>query len=349
MSLKNDLTIFFLSITVVYPSKEEIMQTRRIFIQSLSTMAVASSQWTTALAQSFPSKPFRIVCPYPPGATTDAISRLMATALQTTSGATVLVDNRAGAGGNIGTEAVARSDADGYTLLLGALGPLSANEALYSKLGFKPAQDFTPLALAAVVPLIMVAHPSFAANTPAEAVKLLRANPGKYSYASAGNGTPQHLAGELFKQLTGTSIVHVPYKGSGPALNDVMGGQVELLFEASPAVLQHVKSGRLKALAVTTRERIAGLPQVPTLKESGIDADIGGWYGFLAPAATPPDRVAWLSEQMRRALADPQMQTRLADLGSQKVDTSPQAFARLIEAERARWGKLIRDRGIKLD
>lgn len=325
------------------------MQTRRIFIQSLSTMAVASSQWTTALAQSFPSKPFRIVCPYPPGATTDAISRLMATALQTTSGATVLVDNRAGAGGNIGTEAVARSDADGYTLLLGALGPLSANEALYSKLGFKPAQDFTPLALAAVVPLIMVAHPSFAANTPAEAVKLLRANPGKYSYASAGNGTPQHLAGELFKQLTGTSIVHVPYKGSGPALNDVMGGQVELLFEASPAVLQHVKSGRLKALAVTTRERIAGLPQVPTLKESGIDADIGGWYGFLAPAATPPDRVAWLSEQMRRALADPQMQTRLADLGSQKVDTSPQAFARLIEAERARWGKLIRDRGIKLD
>lgn len=325
------------------------MQTRRQLIQRFGALAAASGAWTTALAQGFPTKPIRIVCPYPPGATTDAISRLMATALQTTSGATVLVDNRGGAGGNIGTEVVARGDADGYTLLLGALGPLSANEALYPKLGFNPARDFTPLALAAVVPLIMVAHPSFPASTPADAVKLLRANPGKYSYASAGNGTPQHLAGELFKQLTGTNIVHVPYRGSGPALNDVMGGQVQLLFEASPAVLQHIKSGRLKALAVTTRERIAGLPQVPTLKESGIDADIGGWYGFLAPAATPADRVAWLSEQMRRALADPLMQTRLADLGSQKVDSSPQAFARLIESERARWGKLIRDRGIRLD
>lgn len=302
-----------------------------------------------ALAQSFPSKPIRIVCPYPPGATTDAISRLMATALQTTSGSTVLVDNRAGAGGNIGTEAVARGDADGYTVLLGALGPLSANEFLYPKLGFNPARDFRPLALAAVVPLIMVAHPSFPAGTLTDAVRLLRANPGKYSYASAGSGTPQHLAGELFKQLSGTDIVHVPYRGSGPALNDVIGGQVQLLFEASPAVLQHVKSGRLKALAVTTRERVAGLPQAPTLKESGIDADIGGWYGFLAPAATPAQRVDWLSEQMRRVLADPVMQTRLADLGAQRVDTSPQAFVRLIDSERARWGKLIRERGIKLD
>ncbi|WP_145746923.1 Bug family tripartite tricarboxylate transporter substrate binding protein [Variovorax beijingensis] len=325
------------------------MQTRRHFIQGAAAMATAGSSWTAAIAQGFPAKPIRIVCPYPPGATTDAISRLMATALQTTSGATVLVDNRGGAGGNIGTEAVARGDADGYTLLLGALGPLSANEALYPRLGFNPGRDFKPLALAAVVPLIMVAHPSFPAATLAEAVKLLRANPGKYAYASAGNGTPQHLAGELFKQVTATDFVHVPYRGSGPALNDAMGGQVQLLFEASPAVLQHIKSGRLKALAVTTRERIAGLPGVPTLKESGIDADIGGWYGFLAPAATPADRVAWLSEQMRRALADPLVQTRLADLGSQKVDSSPQAFARLIDAERARWGQLIRERGIRLD
>lgn len=310
---------------------------------------MAGRSWAEALAQGFPAKPIRIVCPYPPGATTDAISRLMATGLQTTSGATVLVDNRSGAGGNIGTEGVARGDADGYTLLLGALGPLSANEALYPKLGFNPGRDFKPLALAAVVPLIMVAHPSFAAGSLAEAVRLLRANPGKYAYASAGNGTPQHLAGELFKQLTATDIVHVPYRGSGPALNDAMGGQVQLLFEASPAVLQHIQSRRLKALAVTTRERVASLPEVPTLKESGIDTDMGGWYGFLAPAATPADRVAWLSEQMRRVLADPLMQARLADLGSQKVDSSPQAFARLIDSERARWGRLIRERGIRID
>jgi tripartite-type tricarboxylate transporter receptor subunit TctC len=325
------------------------MRTRRHLIQSLAAVAATAGAWPLAHAQSFPSKPIRIVCPYPPGATTDAISRLMATALQSVSGATVLVENKGGAGGNIGTEAVARGEADGYTLLLGALGPLSANESLYPKLAFNPGRDFTPLALAAVVPLIMVAHPSFPADNLADAVKLLRANPGKFSYASAGNGTPQHLAGELFKQLTGTALVHIPYRGSGPALNDVMGGQVQLLFEASPAVLQFIKSGRVKPLAVTTRERIASLPQVPTLKETGIDADIGGWYGFLAPAATPADRVAWLTEHMRRALAEPATQARLAELGSQKIDSSPQAFARLIGSERTRWGKLIRERGIKLD
>ena len=325
------------------------MQTRRHLIQSLALAATTAGSWSRVLAQSFPSKPIRIVCPYPPGATTDAISRLMAIALQTTSGATVVVDNRGGAGGNIGTEMVARGEADGYTLLLGALGPLTANEALYPKLGFSPGRDFTPLALAAVVPLIMVVHPSFPANNLADAIRVLRANPGKFSYASAGNGTPQHLAGELFKQIAGAAIVHIPYRGSGPALNDVMGGQVQLLFEASPAVLQHIKSGRVKPLAVTGPERIASLPQVPTLKESGVDVDIGGWYGFLAPSATPADRIAWLSEHMRRALADAATQLRLAELGSQKFDSSPQAFARLIESERTRWGKLIRERGIKVD
>lgn len=325
------------------------MHNRRQLLERLAIAVTATGFSSLTRAQSFPSKPIRIVCPYPPGATTDTISRLMANALQTTSGVTVVVENKGGAGGNIGTEAVARSEADGYTLLLGALGPLTANEALYPKLPFNPGRDFTPLALAAVVPLIMVAHPSFPANTVAEAVKLLRASPGKFSYASAGNGTPQHLAAEMFKQLTGSAVVHIPYRGSGPALNDVMGGQVPLLFEASPAVLPLIKAGRVKALAVTTRERIASLPQVPTLKEAGIEADIGGWYGFLAPAGTPADRVAWLSEHMRKALAEPATQARLAELGSQKVDSSPQAFARLIESERKRWDTLIRERGIKID
>jgi tripartite-type tricarboxylate transporter receptor subunit TctC len=322
---------------------------RRHWLQILGASALAGPPAGKARAQAFPSKPIRIVCPYPPGATTDTISRLTATALQGVSGANVLVENKGGAGGNIGTEAVARGEADGYTLLLGALGPLAANQALYPKLGFDAAKDFVPLALAAVVPLVMVAHPSFPASTIGEATKLLKSSPGKFSYASAGNGTPQHLAGELFKQLAGAAIVHIPYRGSGPALGDLMGGQVQLLFEASPAVLQHIKSGRVKPLAVTTRERIAALPQVPTLKESGIDAEIGGWYGFLAPAATPSDRVAWLVDHLRRALADPATQAKLAELGSQKVDGSPQAFASLIASERARWGRLIRERGIQVD
>ncbi|WP_423600404.1 Bug family tripartite tricarboxylate transporter substrate binding protein [Roseateles sp. MS654] len=324
------------------------MTHRRPLLKALAGAALAP--WVAgALAQAFPARSIRMVCPYPPGATTDTVTRLVAAALQARSGVTVIVENRGGAGGNIGTEAVARGDADGHTVLLGALGPLAANEALYPKLGFNPAKDFVPLALAAVVPLVVVAHPAFPAQTFAEALKVLRASPGKFSYASAGNGTPQHLAGELFKQSTGTAIVHIPYRGSGPALGDLMGGQVQLMFEATPAVLQHVRSGRLKALAVTTAERIAALPQVPTLKESGVSAEVGGWYGFVAPSATPADRIAWLRDHLRAVLTEPGTQARLAELGSQKVDSSPQAFARLIETERARWGRLIRERHIQAD
>jgi tripartite-type tricarboxylate transporter receptor subunit TctC len=256
---------------------------RRNFLHFAGTATAVSTlgMGHAVYAQTFPSKPIRIICPYPAGATTDAVSRLMANALQTESGTTVIIDNRSGAGGNIGTEAVARSDADGYTLLLGALGPLAANPALYAKLNFDPAKDFTPLALAASVPLIWAVHPSFPANTVKEALELLRKNPGKFSYASAGNGTPQHLAGELVTRQTGTSILHIPYRGSAPALNDVLGGTVQMVFEATPAILQHVQGGRLKALAVTAAQRIPSLPHVPTLKESGVDAEIGGWYGFL--------------------------------------------------------------------
>ena len=322
---------------------------RRTLLQTAAA-ALAVCRLPSLQAQGgFPSKPIRIVCPYPPGATTDAISRLMAQALQAESGASAIVDNRSGAGGNLGTESVARGEADGHTLLLGALGPMAANQALYPKLGYDPVKDFVPLVLAASVPLVMVAHPSFPASNAREAVALLRKSPGKFSYASAGNGTPQHLAAELFKRETGTSVLHIPYRGSAPALNDVMGGQIQLLFEATPAVLQHIGSGRLKPLAVTSAARIAALPNVPTLKESGVDAEIGGWYGFLAPAATPADRVAWLVEHLRKALAAKATQDKLAELGSVRLDSSPQAFARLMETERTRWHKLIREVRIQLD
>lgn len=324
---------------------------RRNFLQYAGTATAVSALGVvpSVHGQTFPSKPIRIICPYPPGATTDAVSRLMANALQTESGATVIVENRSGAGGNIGTEAVARGEADGYSLLLGALGPLAANPALYPKLNFDPAKDFTPLALAASVPLIWAVHPSFAATTVKEALELLRASPGKFSYASAGNGTPQHLAGELVKQQSGTSILHVPYRGSAPALNDVLGGTVHMVFEAAPAILQHVQSGRLKALAVTAAQRIPSLPNVPTLRESGVNAEIGGWYGFLAPAATPSVRTEWLVKHMSAALAEKATQDKLAELGSVRIDSSPQTFARLMASEQKRWQTLIRDVRIKID
>jgi len=311
--------------------------------------ALALPMARTLRAQSFPTKPLRIVCPYPAGATTDAVSRLVAQALQAHSGATVIVDNRGGAGGNVGTESVARGEADGHTLLLAALGPMAANQALYPRLGYDAARDFVPLAWAASVPLVMVAHPGFPAASLAEAIALLRKSPDKFAYASAGSGTPQHLAAELFRREARVSLLHVPYRGSAPALNDVMGGVVPLLFEAAPAVLQHIASGRLRPLAVSAPARIAALPKVPTLKEGGVDAEISGWYGFVAPAATPPDRVAWLVEQLRRALAAKSTQDKLAELGSVRIDNSPQAFGRLMVAERQRWQQLIRDAGIKLD
>jgi len=324
---------------------------RRHLLHYGSATAAASmfGMSVTAHAQTFPFKPIRIVCPYPAGATTDAVSRLMANALQTASGATVIVENRGGAGGNIGTEAVARGEADGHTLLLGALGPMAANPALYPKLNFDPSKDFAPLALAASVPLIWAVHPSFNAMTVKEAIDLLRRNPGKYSYASAGNGTPQHLAGELLKRQTGTSILHIPYRGSAPALNDVLGGTVNMVFEATPAILQHVQSGRLRALAVSSAQRLPTLANVPTLKESGVDAEIGGWYGFLAPATTPTSHTDWLIKHMGAALAAKATQDKLTELGSVRVDNSSQAFARLMDSERLRWQKLIRDVGIKLD
>lgn len=324
---------------------------RRALLRHAGTATAASvlGLGLGAHAQAFPAKPIRIVCPYPAGATTDAVSRLMANALQTESGATVIVENRGGAGGNIGTEAVARAEPDGHTLLLGALGPLAANPALYATLIFDPARDFTPLALAASVPLVWAVHPSFPAATVKEALDLLRRSPGRFSYASAGNGTPQHLAAELVKRQTRTSIVHIPYRGSAPALNDLLGSTVQMAFEATPAILQHVQSGRLRALAVTSAQRAPSLPQVPTLRESGVDAEIGGWYGFLAPAATPAGRTEWLVRHMGAALATKAVQDKLADLGSVRIDHSPQALARLMASERIRWQKLIRDLGIKLD
>lgn len=336
--------------TAPFPHARRALLHRSLALAAgLAGFPAVRPQAATEPPRGFPAKPLRIVCPYPAGATTDAISRLMAQGLQTTAGVSAMVDNRAGAGGNIGTEAVARGEADGHTLLLGALGPLAANAALYPRLGYDPARDFTPLAWATSVPLVLVAHPGFAATGLAQALALLRSQPDRHAFASAGNGTPQHLAGALFQREAGVRLVHVPYRGSAPALTDVMAGTVPLLFDAAPAVLPHIQGGRLRALAVTSAARMPALPQVLTLTEAGVSAEISGWYGFLAPAATPPDRTAWLSAQMARVLAQPATQQRLSELGSVRVDSSAQAFARLIADERTRWQRLIREAAIRID
>jgi tripartite-type tricarboxylate transporter receptor subunit TctC len=299
--------------------------------------------------ESFPSRPITIVCPYAAGATTDTISRIVAQGLAQELAGSVIVENRAGAGGNIGSAAVANAVPDGHTLLLGAMGPLAINGALYPKLGFDPLKDFAPLALAASVPLALVVSPKLKLNSLAELLQFLKKETDGTSYASAGSGTPMHLAGELFAKATATRLVHVAYRGSAPAINDVVAGHVPFMFDALVNVASQVQGGTLKALATTAAERPTLFRDVPTLKEAGYDVVVSGWYGFLAPAVTPEPIRQKLTEAMARVIARDDVRRKLAELGSETVDPSPAAFRQLIESETARWQPLVRSLGLKAD
>jgi tripartite-type tricarboxylate transporter receptor subunit TctC len=299
--------------------------------------------------ESFPSRPITIVCPYAAGATTDTISRIVAQGLAQELPGSVVVENRSGAGGNIGSAAVANAAADGHTLLLGAMGPLAINGALYPKLGFDPLKDLAPLAFAASVPLALVVSPKLKLNSLPELLQFLKKDTEGTSYASAGSGTPMHLAGEIFAKATGTKLVHVAYRGSAPAINDVVAGHVPFMFDALVNVASHVQGGTLKALATTAAERPALFKDVPTLKEAGYNVVVSGWYGFLAPAATPEPIRRKLAAAMARVIARDDVRKKLADLGSDTVDPSPAAFRQLIESETARWQPLVRSLGLKAE
>lgn len=300
--------------------------------------------------QAYPAKPVTFVSPYAPGGTTDILARLLATRLQQALGQPFVVEFRPGAGGNVGTDMVAKSTGDGHTILMGASGPLAINVTLFKALPYDPTTDLVPVVHVASVPLLLVAHPAFPAKSVKELLDQMKAKPDAYSYASAGTGTPQHLSAELLKLLTGVKATHIPYKGSGPAINDLMGGQVPFGFESMIAVLQQVKGGRLQALGMTDSRRSALIPDVPTLAESGVAGfESIAWYGVMAPRGTPPQIVAVLNAEMRKVLGSPEVKQRLLDLGSADVAGTPEQFGGFIKAEIAKWGKVVKASGATAD
>jgi len=328
---------------------------RRTFMAA-SACAVLFLTAGSAFAQpAWPTKPVKIVVPFAPGGTTDILARAMAPELSRAFGQPFIVENRAGAGGNVGAEAVAKSPADGYTLLMGTVGTHGINKALYAKLPYDPQKDFAPITLVAGVPNVMVMNAERAKalgiNTVADFIKYAKANPGKLSMASSGNGTSIHLAGELFKSRTGIFMTHIPYRGSGPALLDLMGGSTDVMFDNLPSALPQIKAGKLKAFAVTSAERSAAVPDLPTIAEAaglkGFDAS--SWFGLLAPAGTPPDIVNRIQQETAKALASPAVKEKLLAQGAIPGGNTPQDFAKMIDAEHIKWAAVVKASGAKVD
>ena len=303
-----------------------------------------------AYAQPYPAKPIRMIVGYPPGGGTDIVGRMMAQKFSENFGHTVIVDNRWGATGNIGTELAARATPDGYTLLMGNVAPNAINVSLFKKIAFDPVNDFAPVSLVALTPNMLVVHPSVPVKNIKDLIALAKAKPGAYNYASAGIGSSSHLAGALFGILTGTNIVHVPYKGGGPAMVDVLAGQMQLYFGTMPGVMPHVKSGKLRPVAVTSDKRSQTLPEFPTIAESGVTGyEAATWYGLLAPAQTPRAIVERLHREVVKILGVAEMRDRLVAQGFEPVGGTPEQFGAYIKTEIAKWGKVIREAGIRAE
>jgi tripartite-type tricarboxylate transporter receptor subunit TctC len=301
-----------------------------------------------ATTAEYPTKPVRIVVGFPPGGSVDITARLVGQFLAERLGQQFIVDNRPGAGSNIGTEAVVNAPADGYTLLLCG-SPNAISASLYTKLGFVFLRDIAPVAPVMRAPNIMVVNPSVQATTVPEFIALAKANPGRINMASTGIGTTTHLSGELFKAMTGVDMVHVPYRGNAPALTDLMGGQVQVLFDSLSTSLEHVKAGRLRALAVTSAARSPVLPDLPTVGDFVPGYEASAFFGVCAPAGTPPEIIAKLNREINAALTDPRMVARLTDIGSIAIPDTPAAFARLFAEETEKWAKVVKLSGAKID
>jgi len=307
----------------------------------------------------WPAKPVRIIVPFAAGGTTDILARALAPELSKAFGQTFIIDNKPGAGGNIGADGVAKSAPDGYTLLMGTVGTHGINQSLYPKLPYDPIKDFTPITLVAGVPNVLVMNPAkareLAINSVADLIRYARANPGKLNMASSGNGTSIHLSGELFKALTGTYMVHFPYRGSGPALMDLIGGSMDLMFDNLPSSLPQIKAGKLKALAVTSAQRSAAVPDLPTIAEtappgSGLEHyEASSWFGLLAPAGTPIDVVNRIQQESAKALNAPALKERLLAQGAIPSGMPPAEFAKFIAAETKKWAGVVKASGAKVD
>ena len=328
---------------------------RRLLITACVAGGIGLVGLPAAAQSAWPSKPVKIIVPFAPGGTTDILARAVAPALSNAFGQPFVVENRAGAGGNIGADAVAKAPADGYTLLMGTVGTHAINKALYSKMPFDSQKDFAPITLVAGVPNVMVMNTEKAAalriNSVDDFIKYARANPGKLSMASSGNGTSIHLAGELFKSMTGTFMTHIPYRGSGPALLDLIGGNVDVMFDNLPSALPQIKAGKLKAFAVTSAQRSAALPELPTLEEAGKlkGFDASSWFGLLAPAGTPPEIVSRIQQEVARSLGTAAIKEKMLGQGAIPSGNTPAQFSDFINAEHKKWAQVVKVSGAKVD
>jgi tripartite-type tricarboxylate transporter receptor subunit TctC len=303
-----------------------------------------------ATADNYPSRPVKIVVPFPAGGSNDIVARALAQKLSERTGQSFYVENRGGAGGNIGAEAVASADPDGYTLLLTAPPPLTINAALYKELRYDPANAFAPVALIASVPIVLAVNPSVEAKNVNELVALAKAKPGSLSFGSSGNGSTNHLAGELLKSMTGIDILHIPYKGAAPAMNDLVAGHIPMMFDNMPAVLAQVKGKSINAIAVAGAKRASAMPDVPTVAESGVPGlEASSWFGLVAPAKTPAPVLAKLEDDIAAILKMPDVQKRLDELGAEPGTVSGAAFGKFLADETTKWTKIIRESGAKVD
>jgi tripartite-type tricarboxylate transporter receptor subunit TctC len=321
---------------------------RPLILLALAAACIATGRPSAAQSPGdYPSRPIRLVLPASPGGPVDVIGRTMAAGLAETLGQSMVIDNRAGAGGIIGAEIVANANPDGYTLMFSHSGPLAIEAALHSKLSYSPVKDFAPVSLVAASPYVLIVAPNSPAKSVKELVALARSRPGKIHFASGGIGTGLHMSGELLNQAAGIKMVHVPYKGAGPGMTALMGGEVDTMFNGVSSALPHVKAGRLRALAVSTAQRSPLFPDLPTVAESGLRYDTSGWYGLVAPARTPQAVTGLLQSQLHKALNTPEMKQRLATQGIEGIASTPEQLARHLRVEFDKWTAVVKAAGLK--
>lgn len=322
---------------------------RREALIGLGATAAGLTLPLSAFAQAYPDKPVRMIVPFGPGTTTDIISRVVGDGMSRELGQPLVVENRAGAGGSVGSQQVARGAADGYQIVMGTVGTHAINASLYKKLPYDPIKDFAPLTRVAMVPNLLVAHPSQPFKTVQEMIAYAKANPGKINYGSAGSGTPQNISCELFKMMTGVNLVHVPYRGGAPSTSDLVGGHLHVIFSPVSESIEHVRAGKLRALAVTTAKRLDVLPDVPTVGDFVPGYEASGFAGIGAPRGTPPEIIDLLNRELNAGLADPKVSARIVDLGGTIAGGTPAAFGAVLQEATEKWAKVIQFAGIKVD
>jgi tripartite-type tricarboxylate transporter receptor subunit TctC len=327
-----------------------MMHFRSTLVALLFALPVLVLSAAPAAAQTYPAKPIRLICPFPPAGAVDIASRAIANELTKTLGQTVTVENRPGAGGNLGAEAAARSAPDGYTLFMSTSGIQAINPALYAKMPVDVNRELVSVAPLVSLSNVLVLHPSVKANSVKEVIALAKAQPGKIPYASSGNGTSIHMSGAMFTQMTGIDLIHIPYKGSGPAVTDLLAGQVSMMFDNIPSALPHIKSGKLRALATTGAKRDAALPELPTVAEAGVPGyESGVWFGLMAPAGTPKEVVAKLNAEAVKGTKAPEFVKRMTDLGYNMIPGTPEQMTEMIKVEIGRWTPIVKASGAKVD